>query len=328
MVRAKFGGFSGNQLTEAILSAVSGIEFKSFEAGVHSRDEAKKLSLRRETVSFLESSGHEYVPNGSPDVCILVDAENGFVEAIPQSVFVEGAYNKLKRGIAQTFHYCYKCKGRGCTFCSGKGKLSELSVQEAIDSVLLSAFGSRESRFHGCGREDADVLMLGKGRPFVFEVIEPQKRSLALRPLENIVNSVFLGKVQVHGLKYCKKERVAELKNTEFGKIYSTKCSAKKPVSREALAGLVGKQFHVLQQTPERVEKRRAMKDREKSAQISKAELLASGSFHVEILASHGLYIKEFVSGDNGRTRPSVSSLLGIECHCDELDVLEIVFGK
>ena len=37
-----------------------------------------------------------------------------------------------------------------------------------------------------------------------------------------------------------------------------------------------------------------------------------------------GLYVKEFVNGDMGRTEPSISSLLGIDAAVKELDVIEV----
>ena len=40
---------------------------------------------------------------------------------------------------------------------------------------------------------------------------------------------------------------------------------------------------------------------------------------------SHGTYVKEFISGDDNRTKPSVSEILGVPCYCEKLDVLEIM---
>jgi len=38
-----------------------------------------------------------------------------------------------------------------------------------------------------------------------------------------------------------------------------------------------------------------------------------------------GLYVKELVSGDEGRTSPSVSELLGFEAKTLKLDVLNVL---
>ena len=43
-----------------------------------------------------------------------------------------------------------------------------------------------------------------------------------------------------------------------------------------------------------------------------------------EIRTEAGLYVKELVSGDDGRTSPSVAEVLGVPAECAELDVLAI----
>lgn len=40
-----------------------------------------------------------------------------------------------------------------------------------------------------------------------------------------------------------------------------------------------------------------------------------------------GTYVKEFVSGDGGRTRPNFSERLGIPCKVDLLDVQDVDFN-
>jgi tRNA pseudouridine synthase 10 len=42
------------------------------------------------------------------------------------------------------------------------------------------------------------------------------------------------------------------------------------------------------------------------------------------IEAESGTYIKELISGDGGRTRPSLSELVGVPCNVSKLDVIEI----
>ena len=44
----------------------------------------------------------------------------------------------------------------------------------------------------------------------------------------------------------------------------------------------------------------------------------------IEIEAEAGLYIKELVSGDEGRTKSSLSELLGVESKVEKLDVLDV----
>lgn len=327
MPKTNLPGLSTEEISAGIQKAVFGIEFSSFEVGVSCPDAEKKAGAREKAIDFVsERLGKTHLSDGF-DLYILFDLEKGIVQATPQSIYVEGRYNKLSRTIAQTFHYCFKCKGRGkgCAFCKGTGKLSKTSVQELLAKSFLPAFGANETKFHGCGREDVDVLMLGEGRPFVLELVAPNKRTIDLPALEQKINSENSGAVEVHGLRYCKKGRVAQLKNDEFQKIYSAKCECEELVDLGALQKLLGQKFDISQRTPERVEKRRADRERPRRAEIISAKLPGPDSFSLEILSSHGLYIKEFISGDNGRTTPSISSLLGKKCACRELDVLEII---
>ncbi len=43
-----------------------------------------------------------------------------------------------------------------------------------------------------------------------------------------------------------------------------------------------------------------------------------------EVRAESGTYIKELVSGDDGRTRPSLAEILGTPATCVALDVVKI----
>ncbi|MFH1391272.1 MAG: tRNA pseudouridine(54/55) synthase Pus10 [Candidatus Diapherotrites archaeon] len=327
MEKIPIKGDSENQVFDALKKACSGVEFSSFEVGVSSDSLETKYEIRKKSIDFIKSTFKTKHDPENFEIYILIHFDRGFIEATPTNVLVEGAYNKVSREIAQTFHYCFKCRGRGCKKCNKTGKLSEESVQELIEKIVLPEFKSSESKFHGCGREDKDVLMLGKGRPFVIELVEPKKRSVNLKKLEDTINSKNKNKISVNGVKFVEKQRIVEIKNTPFEKIYLAKCSCSE-ISKKETESLINKEIKIIQRTPVRVEKRRVDKEREKTAKIIKAEILNKKEFLLEILSSHGLYIKEFISGDEKRTEPSISSMLGKECICKELAVLEIVLPK
>ena len=44
----------------------------------------------------------------------------------------------------------------------------------------------------------------------------------------------------------------------------------------------------------------------------------------LEIRAEHGTYIKELVSGDEGRTQPNFSELVDSQCKVERLDVVQL----
>jgi tRNA pseudouridine synthase 10 len=62
-----------------------------------------------------------------------------------------------------------------------KRKKFKTSVEEEIGKTLLKMTLGKNHSFHGCGREDIDVITVGEGRPFVIEIINPKKRNFDLK---------------------------------------------------------------------------------------------------------------------------------------------------
>lgn len=251
----------------------------------------------------------------------------------PQAkVFVEGRYRKLTRDLPQTVFHCPDCKGhprrrRGCAKCEGFGKLTRDSVQELVGWVLGKGFGTRKHKFHGSGREDVDVRMLGRGRPFVLELINPSVAQPDLAALEALVNERNEGRLEVEGLHYAEKDRVRVLKEGKHAKRYSARVRIDAGTLDQAKVGeALGERVTLQQQTPSRVAHRRADKVRERWVELEAVEPLGEDEFQVTVLTEHGTYVKEFISGEVGKTAPSLGALLGgLECTCEELDVLEIL---
>jgi tRNA pseudouridine synthase 10 len=48
---------------------------------------------------------------------------------------------------------------------------------------------------------------------------------------------------------------------------------------------------------------------------------------YIVIQCEGGLYVKELISGDDRRTTPSLSALLGVNAKVEELDVMEVKGG-
>ena len=53
-------------------------------------------------------------------------------------------------------------------------------------------------------------------------------------------------------------------------------------------------------------------------------EVIDDKTFVMNIKTEGGLYIKELISGDEGRSQPNVSDILGVNAICEQLDVLEV----
>lgn len=246
-------------------------------------------------------------------------------------VFVEGRYRKLVRDLPQTVFFCPECKGRGrrkgvaCARCEGFGKLTRDSVQELIERVALPRFRSWKSKFHGAGREDVDVRMLGSGRPFILEVINPKLPMVDLAELAEAINRACAGRVEVEGLRLVPRGRVAELKETKHPKEYEVLVHPAGAPAPDRLAALSGRRLLVKQRTPERVAHRRADLDRERWIEVLAIEPADGGRLKLRLRCEHGTYVKEVVSGEGGRTEPNLSDLLGTPCSCVELDVTAIL---
>ena len=240
-------------------------------------------------------------------------------------LYIEGKYNKWKRGIPQTKWPCTKCKGRGCEECNFTGKQYPESVEELISEHFLKLTKGREAKFHGAGREDIDVLMLGSGRPFVLEIKEPKIRNLDLEKLEKEINEINEGKTSYHNLHVCERRRKAEIKQSspDTYKVYNAVVKCDEPFDDAKLDELL-KLNEIHQQTPLRVLRRRTDMVRIKHVLDLSYEIIDERTFNMRIKTEGGLYIKELISGDEGRSQPNVSEILGVEAICEQLDVIEV----
>ena len=243
-------------------------------------------------------------------------------------VFLEGRYRKLSRDLPQTIFYCPECKGhmrrkRKCERCEGFGKLTRDSVQELVAWVAGKAFGTRKNKFHGAGREDIDVRMLGTGRPFVLELIAPKVFDVDLAELEAEINRRNEGRLEIKNLHWTEKTRIRVLKETPHAKEYEAEVEIEGDVTPEQFAELCGKRIEVTQKTPSRVAHRRADLDRIRWIEITSIEPVpdTDDRHTVRLLTQHGTYVKEVLSGEQGKTDPSLTSLLGTPCRCVTLDV-------
>jgi len=263
-----------------------------------------------------------------PDIAIVV---NPFAEQVRLQVnplFVAGRYRKLVRDIPQSKWFCSSCRGKGCEKCGGTGKMYAESVEELVSKLLLEAAEGEKTSFHASGREDIDARMLGNGRPFVIEVSKPKKRFLDLKKLEVAVNTNAEGKVEVSGFRFANKDVVRRLKRGESAqKEYRVLIEFENAVSEkdlrlleETLSGA-----SIKQQTPRRVLHRRADLTRERYIYEVKVKKVSLKRAEMKIRCQGGLYVKELVSGDEGRTLPNVSELLGNRAKPLKLDVLNVI---
>ncbi len=329
---------------DRVVEAVQGLEFSTLLVGCRvppmiaeneemvwsdlslTDPEPFKSEVNREVGKAVSGKTGKVVDFKKPDVVIILDLANEKVEVQVNSVFFYGRYQKFERGIPQTHWDCRSCKGKGCEKCNFTGAQYLDSVEELIARPVIQAFEATTAVLHGAGREDIDARMVGTGRPFILEVVEPKKRSLDLAALEGEINRTAEGRVSVALSRWAERAEVETLKSNKAHKKYRILVEVDGAISADEFANATKtlKGVIIQQRTPIRVAHRRADKVRERKVLDIECVGQQDGKFIVEVLGEAGLYIKELVSGDEGRTIPSLAEILKKSAHVTSLDVTQV----
>lgn len=235
-------------------------------------------------------------------------------------IFIFGRYKKFRTDLAQTEWTCKNCNGKGCEECDFEG-VKYQSVEVIIGKYAKEIHKAKDAELHASGREDVDALNLA-GRPFVLELRKPEKGKVDLGVLRERVNGANEG-VEINDLKYVSNSEVALVSDSHFDKAYEAEIEIEGGVEENDWEKILSLKGEILsQRTPTRVKHRRT--DIIRKRKILDLKILQKNPSKLYILAEAGTYIKEFVSGDAGRTTPSVSGALGKDAKCIKLSVVEI----
>lgn len=327
---------------ERVLKAADGWEWRTFRCGSRwppeslaqeeaiwyrvgsSWGESVRSAFNRELGKALaRASGRVGAPEPT-DLVFVTDLQTGLVERTVTPLFYRGRYRKLDRTLPQTQWPCRRCRGKGCTACQGTGKTYDISVEELIGGPLKELLQGSAHAFHGMGREDIDARMLGRGRPFVVEIREPRRRTLDLELATRRIQEIAAGRVEVLDLSQAQRADVERVKAARPDKTYRVTVQGDVPEEKvkEVLPLLVGRSL--AQRTPSRVAHRRADLVRHRTIREVRWMGSEGTEFTLEVRAEAGTYIKELIQGDEGRTSPNLSELLGHSLKVQSLDVLEI----
>ncbi len=327
---------------ELIIKELKGTEFDTFLVGSKiDRDtlekengireelglsgESIKVEFNRELGKVVERISGRKFSRELPDIEILYDTRFDDIKVQINSIFIYGRYKKLIRGIPQTRWPCRYCGGKGCEHCNWTGKMYPESVEEIIAHEFMKESGAKEHALHGMGREDIDARMLGNGRPFVLELKSPKIRKFDLKEMERRVNEFGKGKVEVLDLRYSSKAEVRKIKESRAEKTYRVRVLMENDAGEEKLKNALRMlETEIEQRTPKRVSHRRADLVRKRRVIYAKLIEKSGAEALIEVKGEAGLYIKELMHGDDGRTSPSLAEMLGTPCRVLELDVIKI----
>ncbi|HTY15001.1 MAG TPA: tRNA pseudouridine(54/55) synthase Pus10 [Methanoregulaceae archaeon] len=333
-----------DEWAERAVQALDGIEFSTFLVGTRvppliaeseemvwsdlrlTDPEPLKSEMNREVGKAIGVKTGKTADLANPEIVIILDLAGDNVEIQVNPVFVSGRYMKYERGIPQTHWHCRACHGAGCERCNFTGKMYQDSVEELIGRPAAKALGGENAVLHGSGREDIDARMLGTGRPFVLEIVAPRRRTMDLAGLESLINASAEGRVSVSLSRWCSHGDVETIKTNKAHKKYRILVGLDGPVPPERLCSALSTLLGVTidQRTPERVAHRRADKVRKRRVLDIVYVGEEDGRFLIEVTGEAGLYIKELISGDNGRTHPSLTEVLGIPARVERLDVIQV----
>ncbi|GAB6147606.1 tRNA pseudouridine(54/55) synthase Pus10 [Stetteria hydrogenophila] len=277
--------------------------------------ESIRSELRREIGKLLQRLDPSLEADfDNPEATLLVHYPTGEVDLQVNSLLLAGRYWKRGRLISQAY------------WPSPTGP-KYFSVEQAAWGLLKLTGGERVV-VHAAGREDVDARMLGTGRPLIIEVKSPRRRQFSLEELERAANAGGRGVVEfkLEGLARRRDVRLYKEEAAERRKAYKALIAVEREVTPEDVERLE-EEFRgrvVLQRTPRRVLHRRPDVLRRKRVHSVKCRLYGGGVMECVIAADGGLYVKELVSGDDGRTTPSFSEVLGAGAECIELDVIAV----
>jgi tRNA pseudouridine synthase 10 len=335
---------TSEEWAEKITEALSGIEFETMLVGCRvpplvaeseemvwtdlglASPEPVKAEFNREVGKIVSTLTGKQVDFKRPDVVAVCNLSEESVEIEINPLYIYGRYCKYERGIPQTRWHCRECRGKGCERCNFTGKMYADSVEELIGRPAIDLFESKDAVLHGAGREDIDARMIGTGRPFVIEIVEPKIRSFDPEELEKTINESAGGRVSVTIDHISDRKEVETLKSGKAHKKYSILVEIEGEFSEDevksALNGLRGAVIN--QRTPDRVSHRRADKVRKRTCIDIDCTGKENDSFRIEVLGDAGLYIKELISGDEGRTSPSLSEIIKCPARVKSLDVVMV----
>jgi tRNA pseudouridine synthase 10 len=305
-------------IVKKIIGDLKKIDFKTFMVGVRMSDplamneellwekigvkysEPIKADIGRTIAKAIAEKTDKKPEQGKPDIIIIFDVQRNATEIFSNPLFIYGEYKKFSRGLPQTSSPLYK-----------------ESVQDIIAKPFMKITKSSSHVLHAMGREDKEARCLA-WRPFVLEIKQPMSRRPDLKSIKNQINKS--SKIKVSSLRYSGRKEIAEIKSKKPYKIYRVVVDFEMPVEDvEKVKKIVG---IIKQKTPFRVLGRKEDRTKHKKVKSIRWKRINTKRYQFEITAESGLYLNELVSGDAGRTRPSVSQILGNHARLKQFDLI------
>lgn len=283
--------------------------------------ESIRREFKREIGKTITTLCGLYPDFAKPDAVVMVKIDKNFkyeMEVKPNPIFYTGYYWKLGRRIS---HIPW--------FTKTGGKKYPLSVQEVVEKIFREVFVAEKVVIHAAGREDVDARMIGTGRPLIVEIKVPRIRRVDLSDLKSRLNKELSSlPVKLDIVSLTSKTHIAYVKehSGKKKKVYRVVVYSEGDINLDEIETLEKffEKREVKQRTPTRILKRK--KDKEKSRRVHSVKIapVSKRVFEALVYCDGGLYVKELVHCDNGRTTPCFANVLGRRVIPIELDVIYV----
>jgi tRNA pseudouridine synthase 10 len=267
--------------------------------------ESIKNELKREIGKGVSRS-YNFEPDFSdPEIMLILDISRGSIEAVIPSLIVSSRVVKFVRGVS------FKKR-------PGKRSLEDIVERAAEDlgeGVRISIPVRDTSRYR----------ILGDGCYSILEIRSPKPGRRNLEAISSAINrrqEIYIIDIVGKGRRKDIEDLVSRVKrityriyiysNKKLGDIEIEKLKSQSPITLE-------------QRTPKRIVERGGVERIYKGdLKIEAIHRISEKTFEIIASTSSKIYIEEAITGDEGRTSPSLSSILSTDLKPLEIDVIRI----
>jgi len=327
-----------DRYAEMVIKALEEYEFKTFLIGaristsiVEKEDriraefklkggETFKADFTKELGRAVSSKLNVSVKYRRPNITAIIDPVSEKVEVRPSSLYLYGRYVKRVRGVPQKRLKCRRCRGRGCEACGFTGCLPGDSIEKHLSDSILDLFKGSRVKFTWIGSEDKNSLVLGRGRPFYAEILEPKIRHpQSLAALKEVGDGITLHDVNIL-------EEEPGMRRS-FTMTVRAKITLDKQLSREE----VGRLEEAFNNIEVKMLSPNGRRSKVKKIRSLKVRRIRGEELELRIMCEGGLNIKSLITGERGIVTPSIAEVAGRDVALNKkapFDILNISFEE
>ena len=267
-----------------------------------------KFSIAKELAKKISRKINANRISDNPDLFIEANFKEDSCKLRAKPLFVYGRYNKKIRNISQKRKFCNRCNGIGCHNCEFKGIEGVQSIEENISNFFIQKFDCKQVKINWIGGEDQSSLVMGNGRPFFANLLNPKKRN-------KILTKTF--DLKVISLSELKKLTAQPKGSVPFTSEISIIVETKKQIFSSQLKKLKILENSILKDLSS------DKKNSQKRIYKIKYKKIGKTRFMLDLFADGGIPIKSFIQ--NSDITPNVSDLIENRCKCIQIDFKNIV---